>query len=99
MSRMPMKRDPGRPDRNPRKGRGLAQVSAAEYSRDVDLIDLQQASTVMRIQVISTGERLYCSDEHACELFEDFVYSSYAHFNEERAGILRDIAQRGSVYG
>ena len=77
----------------------LAQLLAAKYSRDVDLIDLQQASTVMRMQVISRGERLYCSDEDACEVFEDYVYSSYAHFNEERAGILRDIAQRGSVYG
>ena len=33
---------------------GLAQVLAAEYSRGVDLIDLKQASTVMRMQVISS---------------------------------------------
>jgi hypothetical protein len=33
---------------------GLAQVLADKYSRDVDLIDLKQASTVMRMQVISS---------------------------------------------
>ena len=77
----------------------LAQSLAAKYSRDVDLIDLKQASTVMRMQVISKGERLYCSDEQSCEVFEDFVFSNYAHFNEERAGILKDICQRGTVYG
>lgn len=77
----------------------LAQALAAKHSRDVDLIDLKQASTVMRMQVISKGQRLYCSDEESCEVFEDFVFSDYAHLNEERAGILQDIAQRGTVYG
>ena len=77
----------------------LAQALAARYSRDVDLIDLKQASTVMRMQVISKGQRLYCSDEQSCEVFEDFVFSDYAHLNEERAGILKDICQRGAVYG
>jgi len=77
----------------------LAQALAAKYSRDVDLVDLKQASTVMRIQVISKGERLYCADEQSCEMFEDFVFSDYAHLNEERAGILEDIALRGTVYG
>ena len=77
----------------------LAQALAAKYSRDVDLVDLRQASTVMRMQVISKGQRLYCADEQSCEVFEDFVFSDYAHLNEERAGILQDIAQRGAVYG
>lgn len=77
----------------------LAQALAAKYSRDVDLIDLKQASTVMCMQVISKGRRIYCTDEELCEAFEDFVFSDYAHLNEERAGILEDIGQRGAVYG
>ena len=77
----------------------LAQTLAAKYSRDVDLIDLNQASTVMRMQVISKGQRIYCSNEQSCEMFEDFVFSDYARLNEERAGILEDIGQRGAVYG
>ncbi len=77
----------------------MAQTLAAKYSRDVDLIDLNQASTVMRMQVISKGQRIYCSNEQSCEMFEDFVFSDYARLNEERAGILEDIGQRGAVYG
>ena len=77
----------------------LAQELAAEVGRDVDLVDLASASTVMRVQVIHEGERVYCADEVACETFEDYAYSSYARLNEERRGILQDILRRGNVYG
>ncbi len=67
---------------------------------DVDLIDLRSAHTVLRSQVISTGQRLHpINDDYAVEIFEDFVYSDYARLNEERAGILADIKEKGSVYG
>lgn len=77
----------------------VAQQLAADVGRDVDIVDLASASTVMRAQVIHGGERVYCADELACETFEDYVYSSYARLNEERRGILEDILSRGSVYG
>ncbi len=67
--------------------------------RDVDLIDLRSASGVLRMQVVSGGERIFCKNIMACEQFEDVVFSDYARLNEERAGILADIRQRGSVYG
>jgi predicted nucleotidyltransferase len=65
----------------------------------VDLIDLSTVSTVMRAQIVTTGERLYCVDAPRCETFEDFVLSSYARLNEERRAILRDIKSRETVYG
>lgn len=77
----------------------VAQELAADAGRDVDVVDLASASTVMRAQVIHGGERVYCADEVARETFEDYVYSSYARLNEERRGILEDILSRGSVYG
>ncbi len=77
----------------------VAQDIAKVTGKDVDLVDLLQASTVMRMQVISTGKRLYCSDPVVCERFEDYVYVAYARLNEERRGILEDIKQRGTVYG
>lgn len=77
----------------------VAQDIARVIGKDVDLIDLLQASTVMRMQVISTGKRLYCSNQIICEQFEDYVYVAYARLNEERRGILEDIKQRGTVYG
>ncbi len=77
----------------------VSQELAARASRDVDIVDLREASTVMRMQVVSTGERLFCASEKRCEAFEDFVYSDYARLNEERAAILQDIRRRGSIYG
>jgi len=77
----------------------LAQALARDAGMDVDLIDLRSASAVMRMQVITEGQRLICTDDEACTIFEDFVFSDYARLNEERAGILKDIQLRGSVYG
>ena len=76
-----------------------AQQLASRLGMEVDLLDLRQASTVMQMQVITRGQRLYCQDESACGAFEDLVFSMYARLNEERAGILQDIAQRGSIHG
>lgn len=77
----------------------LAQTLASFAGRDVDLVDLLQASTVLRMQVVAHGERLYCADEFAVEQFEDTVFSSYARLNEERREILADVQQRGNIYG
>jgi len=77
----------------------LAQSLAVSAGRDVDLIDLQSASTVVRAQVISTGKRVFCTDESVCGEFEDWVYSDYARLNEERRHILDDISERGRIYG
>jgi len=72
---------------------------AVVSGRPVDMVDLSTASTVICAQVVSTGERLYCSDPRRCELFEDITLSSYARLNEERREILRDVKARESVYG
>ena len=77
----------------------VVQELAADVGRDVDVVDLASASTVMRAQVIYKGERVYCADEVACETFEDYAYSSYARLNEERREILQEILRRGSVHG
>lgn len=77
----------------------LAQTLAAVAGRDVDLVDLLGASTVLRMQVIAYGELLYCADEFQVAQFENLVFSSYARLNEERREILTDVRQRGSIYG
>lgn len=76
----------------------LAQEVATRLHRDVDLVDLRTASTVMRMQVISTGECLFTAGDRLQGEFEDMVYSAYARLNEERGEILNDIRMRGSVY-
>jgi uncharacterized protein len=77
----------------------LAQRLAITARRDVDLIDLLQASTVLRMQVVAHGQRIYCADLYPVEVFENYTYSSYARLNEERREILADVRERGSVYG
>ena len=77
----------------------VAQQIASNIGMEVDLLDLSKASTVMQLQVITQGRQLYCADERACGEFEDRVFSNYVWLNEERAGILQDIAKRGSIHG
>ena len=80
----------------------LAQELAAQLHRvhrDVDLVDLRNASTVMRMQVISTGECLASRDETARREFEMYTYSDYARLNEERRKILKRVSASGLVYG
>lgn len=65
---------------------------------DVDLIDLQQASTVLQFQIVTKGHRFFSSDNLYCDEFDVFVYSSYQHLNEGQQEILQAIRQRGKVY-
>lgn len=75
----------------------LAQKLASLARRDVDLVDLLSASTVLRMQVIANGVRQYSANLGVVEKFENMVFSSYARLNEERRGILSDIQQRGTI--
>jgi predicted nucleotidyltransferase len=77
----------------------FAQELADIFKRDVDLIDLKQASTVFKAQVVGMGKRIYCSDENRRMYFEMRAFKEYALLNEERAVILEGIRERGSVYG
>ena len=77
----------------------IAQQLAASLGRDVDLIDIHQASTVMQKEIVSTGQRIIYQDVDVVEIFENYVFSSYARLNEERRAILDDIRSRGSIYG
>lgn len=77
----------------------LAQDLAVALGRDVDLVDLRRASTVMQVQVIDSGQLLFESDATQRMEFEAVALGAYARLNEERRGILQDIRERGSVYG
>lgn len=72
---------------------------ASLLGRDVDLVDLRTANTVLQAQVVEKGRVLAEPDRTARQFFEVFVCSSYALLNEERRGIIDDALQRGSIYG
>ena len=77
----------------------LAQRVAMVLGRDVDLVDLARASTVMAAQVIAKGRLLVETDTARREMFEAHALSDYARLNEERREILEDIRRRGSIHG
>jgi len=62
-----------------------AQALAAALGRDVDLVDLSTASTVMRAQVVGAGTRIHTGDARAVACFEMYALSDYARLEEERA--------------
>jgi len=70
-----------------------------KYDLDLDLADLYKASTVFQIQVINKGKLVWIGDESKVREFEYLTYSAYQKLNEERADIIKDIEERGSIYG
>jgi predicted nucleotidyltransferase len=77
----------------------LAQELAIQVHRDVDLLDLRTASTVMKMQVLTTGQCLETRDQRAKAEFEMYAYADYARLNEERKELVKGITERGFVYG
>lgn len=77
----------------------LSAELATLAGRDVDLVDMIRCSTVMRAQIVATGELVFCRDRFRCEDFATRAFSQYAHLNEARRGILEDARARGSVHG
>lgn len=67
-------------------------------NHDVDLLDFRAASTVMQAQILETGERWWAHDEQA-SIYEAAVLSEKLRLNDMRAGILKDIQERGRIYG
>ena len=67
--------------------------------RDVDLLDMDQASLVMKYEVLTTGDRIYCQAVSEIEKYETVIYSRYLEFNEIRKPIIEAAVQRGRVYG
>ncbi len=56
--------------------------------REVDLVDLSRASTVMRKEVFRTGTVVACADQDQRAEFEMYTLSDYARLNEERREVL-----------
>ncbi|AGK98707.1 type VII toxin-antitoxin system MntA family adenylyltransferase antitoxin [Clostridium pasteurianum] len=76
----------------------LAQELADTVKKDVDLINLENASTVFKVQIIYNGEKIYCSDDTRVAYFEMYAFKDYATLNEEREVIIKSIKKGGSVY-
>lgn len=71
----------------------------ADYTRkDVDLVNLRQASTVFQKEIIAAGRLLYCANPYAVDEFEMLVMSYYQRLNQERRELLDAFKQTGRAY-
>lgn len=74
-----------------------AQALALRLRREVDLVDLRRASTVLCKEVLRTGRRLATFRAREADEFEMYTLSDYARLNEERAPVLRDLGAAPST--
>ncbi len=78
---------------------GIAQTIAGALRRDVDVVDLSCASTVLQKEIVAHGQLLHAREPGMRLAFEARVLSDYARLNEERAPVLERIAREGRVHG
>ncbi len=77
----------------------IANDLAFEVKRDVQIINLKEASTVFAAQIVGTREVLYCKDKNFMENYNVRIFKDYVKLNEERQGILDSIKKDGKIYG
>ncbi|MFD2616079.1 type VII toxin-antitoxin system MntA family adenylyltransferase antitoxin [Terrilactibacillus laevilacticus] len=76
----------------------LAQELADLLKKEVDLINITEASTVFQAQIYTTGKVIYCNDELLRMKEQMKALSMYAKLNEERKIILKKVDESGSIY-
>jgi uncharacterized protein len=76
----------------------LGQELAALINKDVDLVDLNQASTVFAAQIIQSGKTILCTDDKRRMEIEMKTLKMYAKLNEEREIVMKRIEESGSIY-
>ena len=74
----------------------LSQKLADILKKEVDLIDLNKASTVFKIQIIKTGKLIYNSNNLKKMYFQMRTLKDYAILNEERQEVIDKIKSRGA---
>lgn len=76
----------------------VSQELADVLNRDVDLIDLNKATTVFKAQIIGSGRVIYSKDDRRVNEYKIRVMKEYCLLNEERQVVLQKIKERGYVY-
>ena len=77
----------------------LRQELAAQLNQDVDLIDMEKASTVLKNEVVQGGTRLYCAPQFDYKPYELLIISQYLDFQEGTRHLREAIQKRGYVHG
>lgn len=69
----------------------------ADLGKDVDLVDLREANTVLRLEVIQHGQLLYRRDADQVLAFEARVLGEYAEWMDATRPLRETIYARGSI--
>ncbi|MES1197018.1 MAG: nucleotidyltransferase domain-containing protein [Pseudomonadota bacterium] len=77
----------------------LQQRTANALMRDVDLVDLASASTILQMQVLREGRLVEVLHPRSIGEFELRVLRDYDDLKRRRAEIEADVIARGRVYG
>ncbi len=67
---------------------------AATLDKDIDLVDLKDASVVLRKEVVENGKQICVMDQYKVEEFEMKTISMYIDLNETRKDILTDYKEK-----
>jgi len=79
--------------------REQAQVLASQWGREVDLVNIRDASPVLQCEIIQANQRLFAKDAEQADNFELFAMSQYRDYNERFAPEFARLATTGKVYG
>ncbi len=60
-----------------------AQLTELLCADAIDLIDLRRAPTVLRFEVITTGQRIYTTDAFLCDMYECGSCTEFQFFYEQ----------------
>jgi predicted nucleotidyltransferase len=66
--------------------------------KDVDLINLRKAPTVLQKEVVAADRRVYTGNTYAADEFEMLTLSYYQKLNEERAEIVAEGLSSGRFH-
>lgn len=76
----------------------IGQALADKLGKEIDLVNLQRASTVFQAQIIGTGKILLDLEPSRRMVFFMRALKEYALLNEERKPIFDRLRERGSLY-
>ena len=67
--------------------------------KDVDLVDLDDISDVLRYEILMNGIKLFCQDDYKFDLYKLDMCREYLELNESRQDIIQRVKNGGSIYG
>jgi len=70
-----------------------------ELQKTIDLINLQEAGSILQKEIVCKGKRIYASNELDVGNYETFIMRQYQMFTEERKAIVEDGFIKGRFYG